>query len=62
MFIKRLAEECLYAFVGAVSGALLTGELDKAALLAAGVVGVRAVLGVIVKNFGADKDKPSITA
>ena len=59
LFAKRLLEECAYAFAGAASGVLLTGELDKAGLLAAAVVGTRAVIGVLAKNFGGDKDKPS---
>lgn len=60
LFIKRLAEECAYAFVGAASGVLLTGQMDKAGLIAAGVVGSRAVLGVLARKFGSDRDKPSV--
>lgn len=58
LFVKRLVEEAAYAFVGAAAVALSTGDLGHAALVGAGVAGVRAVIGVLVKNFG-DKDKPS---
>lgn len=60
MFVKRLAEEAAYAFVGGAALALqASGDLGHAALVGAGVAGVRAVVGVLVKNFGA-KDKPSV--
>lgn len=62
MFVKRLAEECLHAFIGGFAAAALVGDLNTAALVGAGVAGARAVLGVLAKRFGADKDKPSITA
>lgn len=59
MFVKRLVEESLYAFVGGAALALQSsGDLSHAALVGAGVAGVRAVIGVLVKNFG-DRDKPS---
>lgn len=59
MFVKRLAEEALYAFVGGAALALqASGDLGHAAIVGAGVAGVRAVVGVLVKNFG-EKDKPS---
>lgn len=60
LFVKRLGEEALYAFVGGFSAAALTGDLGKAAIVAAATAGVRGVLGVLVKNFGTDKDKPSV--
>lgn len=60
MFVKRLAEEALYAFVGGAALALqASNDLGHAALVGAGVAGVRAVIGVLVKNFG-DKDKPAV--
>lgn len=63
MFVKRLAEECLYAFAGGFAVALQTsGDFSTAALTGAAVAGGRAVVGVLAKRFGADKDKPSVTA
>jgi hypothetical protein len=62
LFLKRLAEEAVHAFVAGFAGVAVTGDLDKAGLVAAVVVGFRAVLGVLAKNFGPDKDKPSIGA
>jgi hypothetical protein len=59
LFLKRLVEEAAYAFVGAAAVALGSGDLGHAALTGAGVAGVRAVIGVLVKNFG-DKDKPAV--
>lgn len=63
MFVKRLAEECGYVFVGSFALALQTsGDFSTAALSGAVIAGGRAVVGVIAKRFGADKDKPSLTA
>jgi hypothetical protein len=58
-FVKRLLEEAVYAFIGGASVSLGGGDFSHAALVGAGVAGVRAVVGVLVKNFG-DKDKPSV--
>lgn len=59
MFLKRLVEEAAYSFVGGFAVALQTsGDLSTAALTGAAFAGFRAVVGVLVKNFG-DKDKPS---
>ena len=61
MFLKRLVEEAAYAFVGGFAVALQTsGDLSTAALTGAALAGVRGVVGVLVKNFGEDKDKPSV--
>lgn len=60
MFVKRLVEEAAYAFVGGAALALqASGDLSTAALTGAGVAGVRAVIGVLVKHFG-DTDRPSV--
>lgn len=59
-FGKRLLEESAHAFVGGFAAAALVGDLGTATLVAAATAGVRAVLGVLVKNFG-DKDKPSVS-
>lgn len=59
LFAKRLAEQAAYAFVGAFAAAALVGDLGQAALVAAAVAGVRAVLGVLVKNFG-EVESPNV--
>lgn len=59
MFVKRLAEECLYTFAGTFAAVAATGDLGTASLVAAAVAGARAVLGLIAKNVG-DKDKPTL--
>lgn len=60
LFLKRLGEEALYAAVAGFAAAALTGELDKAGVAVAVTAAARGVLGVLVKNFGSDKDKPSV--
>lgn len=62
LFVKRLAEEMATAFVAGFAGVAVTGDLGQAGLAAAAVMGVRAVLGVLLKNFGPDKDKPGVSA
>lgn len=59
VFLKRLAEESLHAFVGGFAAAALTGDLGKAVLVGALVAGVRSVFGVLVRNFGSE-DRPSV--
>lgn len=60
-FLKRVAEEAVYAFVAAVSAGILAGgDLGKASAVAGLVAGGRAVLGVLVKNFGSDTERPSV--
>lgn len=60
LFVKRLVEEAAYAFVGGFAVALqASGDLSSAALTGAALAGVRAVVGVVVKNVG-EKDKPSV--
>lgn len=62
LFLKRLGEEALYAAVAGFATAALTGELDKAGMTVALMAATRGVLGVLAKNFGSDKDKPSMGA
>lgn len=60
VFVKRLAEESSYAFVGGFAVALQSsGDLGTAGLVGAATAGIRAVVGVLVKNFG-EADKPSV--
>ena len=58
-FLKRLAEESLHAFIGGFAAAALIGDLGKATLVGGLVAGVRAVFGVLVRNFGTE-DRPSV--
>jgi hypothetical protein len=60
-YFKRLLEEALHAFLaGGAAAALMAGDgLGKAAALGGVVAGARAVLGLIVKRFGAE-DSPSV--
>ena len=61
MFVKRLGEEAVYAFVGGFAVALqASGDLSTAGLVGAATAGVRAVVGVLVKRFGEDSDRPSV--
>lgn len=60
MFVKRLAEETFYAFVGGAAVALqASGDLGTAALTGAALAGARAALGVIVRHVG-EADRPSV--
>jgi hypothetical protein len=60
MFLKRLAEECFYAFLGGVAVALqASGDLGTAALTGAAVAGGRAALGVVIRHLG-EQDRPSV--
>lgn len=61
-FAKRLAKETLTAFVVAGGGALLiaSDSIGRDLLLGAAVAGLRAVVGVVVKDFGEFKDTPSV--
>jgi hypothetical protein len=60
-FVKKLGKECLVAFIttfGVV--ALADPTLGAAAITAGAVAGFRAVLGVVVKNVGSEKDSPHL--
>lgn len=60
MFVKRLAEETFYAFVGGAAVALqASGDFGTAALTGAALAGGRAALGVIVRHFG-EQDRPTV--
>ena len=63
LFVARLVDEAAMVFVATFGVTLASGgALDKAAVLSAAVAGGRAVLGLLVKKVGADKDKPSVVA
>ena len=53
-FLVQVAKEAVVTFVGTAGSVFLAfGDgLDKAAIVGAVVAGVRAVIGVVVKNVG----------
>lgn len=59
VFLKRLGERVLVAFLGGAMAVMVENgfELDKAALGAAVAAGVHAVYGLLVKGVG-DSDRP----
>lgn len=59
MFVKRLAEECAYTFVGTFAAVAATGDFGVAGIAAAAVAGARAVFGLIAKQIG-DEEKPTL--
>lgn len=56
-FLKNLAEDAVVAFVVTAGGilAVTDGDLGRAALVGAATAGLRSVLGVLVKNVGAEE-------
>jgi hypothetical protein len=64
-FLLKVVKEAVVTFVGTAGATFLAfGDgLEKAALVGACVAGVRAVIGVVVKDvtvLGGEKDTPSI--
>lgn len=60
-FLVKSLKEAVLTFVGTAGTTFLAfgSGLEKAALVAAGVAGARAVIGVIVRNVGAE-DSPHL--
>lgn len=61
-FVLKLAKESGIAFVVAGGATLLvtSDSISKAAVVAAVVAGLRAVVGVVVKDVGEEKNTPSL--
>lgn len=60
-FLSRLGKEMLVAFVVTAGAALLAGTGGAGAIaVAAAVSGGRAVVGVIVRNFGEFQNTPHL--
>lgn len=61
-FLGRLVRESVTSFVVASGGAVLltSGSIGRDVVVGAGVAGLRAIVGVLVKDFGALKDDPSV--
>jgi hypothetical protein len=61
-FLAKLGKESLVSFVVTFGGVFLaTGDGLEVAALSAGVVAaVRAVVGVVVRNVGAEQDSPHL--
>lgn len=61
-FLLKLAKESAIAFVVSGGATLLvtSNSFTTAALVAAAVAGGRAVVGVIVKDVGDEKNTPSL--
>ena len=59
LYLKRLAELAVVAFLGAAVPVLVDKGLDKAALAGALSAGVAAVYGLFAKGAG-DKDRPTV--
>lgn len=60
-FLSRLGKEMLVAFIVTAGAAFLAGTGGVGAvLMAAGVAGIRAVVGVVVRNFGEFENTPHL--
>lgn len=61
-FLGKLLRESLISFVVASGGAVLvtSGSIGRDVVVGAAVAGLRAVVGVLVKDFGEEKDTPSV--
>jgi hypothetical protein len=60
-FLKKLVKEVAVVFVVAFGTVLLASPgLSGAAAIAGLVAGVRAVVGVLIKDVGEDKDTPHL--
>lgn len=61
-FVRRLGTEALVAFVVTTGGAVLvtSGSFTRDIIVGATVAGLRAVIGVVVKDVGENKDTPSL--
>lgn len=60
-FLSRLGKEAVVAFIVTAGTALLVGTGGVSAVaLAAAVAGGRAVVGVVVRNFGEFQDTPHL--
>lgn len=60
VYLKRLAELALAAFVAGAAPVLASQGISKAALTGAAMAGAMAVYGLIAKNLGPDKDRPTV--
>lgn len=60
-FLVKTAKEAVLTFVGVAGTTFLAfgSGLEKAAVVAAAVAGVRAVIGVVVRNVGTE-DSPHL--
>lgn len=58
-FLLKLGREAVISFVVASGGAILVtnGSIGRDVLVGAAVAGLRAVVGVAVKDFAAEADK-----
>lgn len=60
-FLRRLGEQALITFLAGFTASLATFDrLDKAALAAAAMAGMRALYGFATRPMGTAKDSPSI--
>jgi hypothetical protein len=59
LYVKRLAELALVAFLGAAVPVFTEQGLTKAGTAGAATAGLVAVYGLLVKGLG-DKDRPTI--
>lgn len=58
-FLKRLGEESVHAFLGGFALVAVSGDFGKATLFGGLLAGFRGVMGVLLRNFGDDVDRPS---
>ncbi len=59
LYLKRLAELLVVAFIGGAAPVFLNQGLTKAGLSGAVTAGAMAVYGLLVKGLG-DKDRPTV--
>lgn len=61
-FLLKSVKEAVVTFVsvGGTTFLAFGSGLEKAALVAAAVAGVRAVVGVVVRNVGTEQDSPHL--
>lgn len=59
LYLKRLLELALVAFIAGAAPVIQEQGLSKASLAGAGMAGAVAVYGIIVKGLG-DKDRPTV--
>jgi hypothetical protein len=60
LYLKRLAELVMAAFVAGAAPVFLDQGLSKAGVAGAVTAGGVAVYGLLVKGLGGDKDRPTV--
>lgn len=61
LYLRRLAELALAAFIAGAAPVFLDQGLTKAGLTGAATAGAMAVYGLIAKGLGADKQSPLVS-